>query len=127
MSLFQVMLQILQLMALNVDKFTAFFTLAVEASFGTTVAFKPDIFKTRRTVRIDYVFADDAFVHKPFKLPVDRCLTDCDAVFFKKFTDIVRGDMNAFFRFKILNKDIALFCFVFYMSFMQVELVVKLC
>ena len=99
------------------NQFAAFFALAVEARFCTTVAFKPDIFETCRAVRIDYVFADDAFVHKPFKLPVDRCLTDCDAVFFKKFADIVRGDMNAFFRFKILNKDIALFCFVFYMSF----------
>ena len=95
------------------NQFAAFFAFAVKTHFGTTVAFKTDVFETRRAVRIDYVFAYNTFIYKTFELSVNCRLTDCDPVFFKEFADIVRRYVNAFFARKVLKQDVALFCLVF--------------
>ena len=100
-------------LAVQMDQPAAFFAFAVKTMFAAFMGMLPDVFKARRRICVDDVFADEALVDHAFKLAVYRGLSDRVSLSVEIFADIRDIDMHARHFLQVFLKDLSLFCSVF--------------
>jgi hypothetical protein len=84
-----------QFITMQVDQLSALFTFQMKACMSGHVTVLIDIFKACGTVGIDYVFIDDALIHKALQLTIYSRLTYILPLLLKVGAYIICGDMLA--------------------------------
>ena len=104
----EVGLNLLELVAGEVDEPAALLTFAVKADFGLNMVVRLDVFKAGGAAAVDDVFIENAFVDKALELSVDGGLADGDAMELEVFVDVGGGEVAAGDGLEILEQDGAL-------------------
>ena len=85
--------QAFNLITLNMNQFSTFFTFAVVAARRFAVILSADIFKTGAAASFDDVFCNHALLYHALQMTIHRRHSHCDAFLFEMVANIIDRNM----------------------------------